>query len=479
MVTGCAGDEYATPAVDGPLVLEVRYPTAVPMMIMDSISLWGTVGSGSARLRVNGRRIKVAPNGGFAAFLPVPGGDSPTLELEARKGGEVLRRSIPLIRSETAPDPPAPLNSVARWVRLRRLPSDTVDAARQASPIYSRWTPAGGLAVPLPQGVRLPSDAETPDAIRLRLAEGISVWVPRVDVTDAAPRGPDVVVGNLRVRASGATTVLDASAAEPLATTVELVGTHLRWTLFAATSPVSSSLPSSGGLVRDVSLLASKAGPVVIDVSLSAPVLGWRTTWERGRARLELRAAPVPGTGLTGLVVAIDPGHPPGGTLGPTGLAEDSLTLVVGLETVRRLRALGAHPILTRRDAGPVSLEARVLIAEEAEAQLFVSIHANAPGNGRPPWSVDGTRVFWLQPQSRALAVALEHSVAEALGLKRSGVIYSDLAITRATWFPAALVEATGLTMPGREAYLRSPRGISAYAAGIVAGIQGWLARGG
>ena len=104
-----------------------------------------------------------------------------------------------------------------------------------------------------------------------------------------------------------------------------------------------------------------------------------------------------------------------------------------------------------------------------------MSIHVNAPGDGRPPWSVDGTRVFWFQPQARRLAHSLLDSVAVALHVAGSGAGYSDLAVTRATWFPAVLVEGTGLTMPAREAYLRSPEGVADYAAGIVAGIQGWV----
>jgi len=51
---------------------------------------------------------------------------------------------------------------------------------------------------------------------------------------------------------------------------------------------------------------------------------------------------------------------------------------------------------------------------------------------------------------------------------------YGDLAVLRATWYQAALVEGTALTMPEREALLRSRRGIAAYAAGIVAAIRAW-----
>ncbi|TFG51633.1 MAG: N-acetylmuramoyl-L-alanine amidase [Gemmatimonadales bacterium] len=268
--------------------------------------------------------------------------------------------------------------------------------------------------------------------------------------------------------------MFELDAAEPLAMAAEVVQTRLRWTLFGARAAATLPVRSGQGLVREVDVRDAGDGRVLVDVTLAASPLGWRTSWRDGRAVLEIRPSPLAGAGLIGLIVAIDAGHPPGGAIGPTGLTEDSLSLAVALEAAERLRGLGAKPILTRLDAAPVSLEARVLFAETAGAQLFVSVHVNAPGDGRPPSSVDGTRVFWLHPHSQRLAKALEDSVAAALHQVRAGAIQSDLAVLRPTWFPAALVEGTTLVLPGREAYLRSPAGVADYAAGIIAGIRTW-----
>jgi N-acetylmuramoyl-L-alanine amidase len=151
--------------------------------------------------------------------------------------------------------------------------------------------------------------------------------------------------------------------------------------------------------------------------------------------------------------------------------------LAVGQETARRLRELGATPILTRAGPEAVSLDERLVRAERAGAHLFVSIHANAPGDGRPPWSVDGTRAYWFQPNAWKLANALHDSVARVLRQPEGGIIYSNLAVLRGTWFPAVLVEGIALTVPLREAHLRTREGVAEYAAGLVAGIQGWAAR--
>jgi N-acetylmuramoyl-L-alanine amidase len=474
LLAACSADEFPIPAADGPLSLKIRYPTSEPVWVTDSISVWGTTGSGKARLRIDGRSIRVEPNGGFATFVPISPRDPPTLELEVSKGNSVIRRSLPITRAEGTPLQTAEPRPAARWVRLSRPPSDTVDAATQARPIYGRWTPGGALALPIPQGVRLPVDAETPEDLRLMLARDIAVWVSRIDAKAAAARPVPPLLRNSRLTQSAASSVLELEAAEPLAMAAEVVQTHLRWTLFGAQAAVTLPLRSDQGLVRMVEMHDAGDGRVLVDLTLAAPPLGWRTSWQNGRAVLEVRPTLPAGAGLTDLVVAIDAGHPPGGAIGPTGLTEDSLTLAVALEAAEQLRALGARPILTRLGPDPVSLEARVQLADSAGAQLFVSVHVNAPGDGRPPSSVDGTRVFWLRPHSQRLAKALENSVAGALHQMRAGVIQSDLAVLRPTWFPSALIEGTTLVLPAREAYLRSSAGVADYATGIVTGIRDW-----
>lgn len=463
--------------MDGPLTLEVRYPGAHPIAVADSVSLWGTVGSGRARLRVNGRPVRIAPNGGFATFLPLPPGDAPVLRLEASKGRDTLRRTVVITRLRSAAAVRGPRRATQGWIRLRRLPSDTVDSATQARPVYARWTPAGALALQLPLGAILPINQETDQEVRVLLAPGLMVWVTRGETEPiAAPRRGRSVLGELALRQDRARTVLTLEAPDLLPSSIEAVGTQMRWTIYGARAGPARPVESADGFVRHVATRDRRDGRVIVELQLTTAPLGWRTAWRDGKAILELRSSAVNGPGLDGLVVALDPGHPPEGAIGPTGLTEDSVNLAVAVEAAARLRALGARPMLTRTTGDPLSLEARIAGAEAADAELFVSIHANAPGDGRPPESVDGTRVYWWHPHALSLARALRDSVPAATGQLRVGTVQSNLAVLRATWFPAALVEVTAIVLPEREAWLRSPEGVAAQAAGIVAGIRAWHA---
>src|SRR5580692_10967622 len=65
------------PTVDGPLNLRVVYPSPnQTLTVRDSNYIFGSTGSGSAQLTINGFDVPVLPNGAFLAWLPVPSGDA-------------------------------------------------------------------------------------------------------------------------------------------------------------------------------------------------------------------------------------------------------------------------------------------------------------------------------------------------------------------------------------------------------------------
>src|SRR6186713_45384 len=84
------------PSVVGPIALHVVYPPAgARLSASDSNFIFGSVGSGTATLRINGQTVEVKPNGSFLAFLPVPP-PSPSdsivaYELEVAQGSDTVR----------------------------------------------------------------------------------------------------------------------------------------------------------------------------------------------------------------------------------------------------------------------------------------------------------------------------------------------------------------------------------------------------
>jgi len=127
-------------------------------------------------------------------------------------------------------------------------------------------------------------------------------------------------------------------------------------------------------------------------------------------------AAPLPTLakqlGLGIRLIVVDPGHG-GKDWGATscrGIAEKNLTLALAKALKENLVALiGCKVILTRTDDRFLTLEERTRIANEAKADLFISIHANA----HLDQNLSGVETFFLnfaQDQESARVAALENA---------------------------------------------------------------------
>ena len=111
--------------------------------------------------------------------------------------------------------------------------------------------------------------------------------------------------------------------------------------------------------------------------------------------------------------IVIDPGHGghDTGTIGPEGLEEKELVLEVGRRLGKLLQTrMGADVVYTRKDDTFIPLETRTAIANQALADLFVSIHANS---SRDP-DARGVETYYLNftSSSEALEVAARENAA-------------------------------------------------------------------
>ncbi len=113
--------------------------------------------------------------------------------------------------------------------------------------------------------------------------------------------------------------------------------------------------------------------------------------------------------------IVIDPGHGghDTGTIGPHGLLEKDLVLDVSRRLAKLLDTrLGADVLLTRSDDTFVPLETRTAVANQEQADLFVSVHANSSRDE----DARGVETYYLNFTSspEALEVAArENAVSE------------------------------------------------------------------
>ena len=104
--------------------------------------------------------------------------------------------------------------------------------------------------------------------------------------------------------------------------------------------------------------------------------------------------------------IVIDAGHGghDSGTLGADGIEEKDVVLDVALRLGKLLHdRLGAEVVYTRADDTFIPLETRTAIANKAQADLFISVHANSSGDP----SARGVEVYYLNFTSDPDAMAV------------------------------------------------------------------------
>jgi N-acetylmuramoyl-L-alanine amidase len=220
--------------------------------------------------------------------------------------------------------------------------------------------------------------------------------------------------------------------------------------------------------------------------------------------------------GLTARRIVIDAGHGghDPGTIGRRGLQEKDLVLDVALRLERLVRQeLRTDVLLTRSTDVFVPLEERTAIANQKEADLFVSIHANASRNP----TANGIETYYLNfaksphaeqvaarenaispatlkdlqnlvkaitlnskiDESRDLASSIQESMVSGAGEQHEandrGVHTAPFYVLIGANMPAVLAEIAFVTHPEDEKRLKTPQYRELVARSLLRGLRGYL----
>jgi N-acetylmuramoyl-L-alanine amidase len=301
----------------------------------------------------------------------------------------------------------------------------------------------------------------------------------------------------------------------------DAVAGHLRFRLSAATAPGERPAATPTVSASSAPLTAQSAPPVE-----AAP------TPERSNSSPQIdtvpaHAVPVRAAAATGaghgrtLIIAVDAGHggdDPGAS-GPDGTHEKDITLAIARELASRINAEpGLRATLTRPDDRFVPLRERINRARRAQADLFVSVHADAV----PDHSVSGASVYvlsargatneaakWLADRENAAdlvggvslddkdnvlaSVLLDLSQSAAMSasmvaaekvltelntvgdVRKTRVQQAGFVVLKSPDIPSMLIETAYITNPGEEKRLRDERYQQKLAAAILNGIRNYF----
>jgi N-acetylmuramoyl-L-alanine amidase len=216
--------------------------------------------------------------------------------------------------------------------------------------------------------------------------------------------------------------------------------------------------------------------------------------------------------------IVIDAGHGghDTGTIGPTGLMEKDLCLDVALRLgkIIQQRLPSAQVVFTRDDDTFIPLERRTEIANEAKADLFISVHANSSQDHQARGietyylnftgssdamevasrenSLSGNAVHDLQDivkkiasnekieESRDLATMIQDSLSKRMeninrGERNRGVRKAPFVVLIGADMPSVLAEISFLSNPSDEQWLKKPENRQRVADGLYRGIETYL----
>lgn len=177
-------------------------------------------------------------------------------------------------------------------------------------------------------------------------------------------------------------------------------------------------------------------------------------------------------------VVIIDPGHGGNdpGAIGIGGLREKDVVIDISNDVTRILQENGVQVLMTRRDDRTVELRPRTEYANRVNADLFVSIHANAAPGGYS--SANGVETFYYQ-SGRRLAQNIQSSIMEGFDMRNRGVKRARFYVLRHTRMPAVLVEVGFVTGSSDSRILAQPAQRRRMAEAIARGILRHIRQGG
>ncbi|GLB58327.1 SH3 domain-containing protein [Cytobacillus sp. NCCP-133] len=197
-------------------------------------------------------------------------------------------------------------------------------------------------------------------------------------------------------------------------------------------------------------------------------VAGWIVSVRGSAPKVEKPGAEMH---LKNKTIVLDPGHGgrDNGTTGARGTLEKSLTLRTAQLLSDKLRAAGAHVILTRNSDSYLPLPSRVGVSHYHNADAFISLHYDSISDR----TVRGMTTYYYHSFQKNLAASIHSDVTAMTNVRDRGYRVGDYHVIRENKRNAVLLELGYLSNPAEEILITSGQ----YQQSVTAGIYQGLAR--
>ncbi len=256
--------------------------------------------------------------------------------------------------------------------------------------------------------------------------------------------------------------------------------------------------------------------PVATVADVFQPLIGTVIHWDHDTKTLTISTRPDPGNHRLAVdTVILDPGHggKDPGAVGPSGYYEKKATLIIARHLEALLKKAGFRVVMTRTKDIFVSLSDRARIANQAQGDLYVSIHCNATKRRKSaagfetyflsvaktdwaravearenasiqfedpssPYADEVGTILWDLAQneylkeSSTLARSIQEAMDRKLGIENRGIGQAGFYVLKGVYMPSVLVECAFISNKAEERLLKQNTFCQQIAGGICQGIM-------
>lgn len=459
--------------------LQVVYPKINPVKINASSTFFiGSTTPGSW-LKIDGVDVKVSPSGAFAQQIHLKVGVN---NFVLTSGPDTLNFSIERAQPQAAPK---------KEQQLIEYPIMGFVVVKDGAVLRANPKATGiNRIAHLPLDVKLLINGEKGNFYRVYLTQQQSGWIAKdeVEQTLTQSQSPTLISQNMKQDGDFCIYEFDLSEKVPF-TISEENGLTLRIYNLDNSPEFCLNIPQERLLGYDVSyseqskfISILKSERVVRNLLfLKKKKIQTCETVETKSNKLVVKVRQFPVINqkmpLNNIKIVVDAGHGgcEKGAIGCCGDCEKDINLAIAKNLQEELKSRGAHVHMTRDEDVKVSLQDRIKYAKDKDAEILVSIHANALPDGQDPIKNRGTSVYYYHKQAKSLADSILKEMTSQLGTNNDKVRQGSLALVRPTSSVSVLIEVAYMINPDDVALLTDKDFQQKCAKSIADGIEKYL----
>ncbi len=432
---------------ENPHDIIIRGPGLTYTTTGDRVSIYGACDA-DYPIYMNGNEIQKTTHGFFAVYVPVVQGDNSFTFTNNGKS-----KTVVITKKAKSAGSGSSAGAKVSELSAKYLTVKNNNASRMSAPDADNKA----LMFPLAKGTVVQVTGETSDYYRL--ADGSFIYKSTGDLVDGTL--PQAVVTEAKLmpvdekRCSSLRLRISQNSLYDYYSNGEFGYPTVYNTRNEATMPAFEKT----GAIKAVSV-KNAADKCVYAIKFAKDVQtnGCAVSFENGYLVLSYKhSVPKQSGTLAGYVIHIDAGHGGSdtGALGGAGAAgptEAQINLNIAKVAATVLRSKGATVIMTREDDSTVGLADRAFIVASEMPDFSLSIHSNSTAYEGDYTTRKGLETYYSF--SKDAAVYFDGSITASLGFNAGGARYKNLAMTRATGFPAILAEVEYLSNPNSYEWL-------------------------